>query len=55
MVRDPTGCNTGAAHDLSSSNATISVYRRPRPVTNQKYLLAVGFATDPKNGMPLPP
>lgn len=46
VVRDPTGCN--AAKD------SVSVYRRPRPVANLKYLLAVGFYHDPKQGMPLP-
>jgi hypothetical protein len=30
------------------------VYRRPRPVANLKYLLAVGFPLDPKQGLPLP-
>ena len=35
-------------------SGVISVYRRPRPATNLKYLLAVGFAYDPKNGMALP-
>lgn len=54
VVRDPTGCNTGPAYGLTAANPTISVYRRPRPLTNLKYLLAVGFATDPKSGMPLP-
>ena len=46
VVRDPTTCN--------SAKGSISVYRRPRPVANLKYLLAVGFYHDPKQGMPLP-
>lgn len=54
VVRDPTGCNTSPVYGMASANPTISVYRRPRPLTNLKYLLAVGFATDPKSGMPLP-
>ncbi|CAN5407232.1 hypothetical protein BH09PSE4_BH09PSE4_03180 [soil metagenome] len=50
-VRDPTACNSGA---YGPAQGKISVYRRPRPVANLKYLLAVGFAYDPKQGMPLP-
>jgi hypothetical protein len=51
VVRDPTGCNSGR-YGLDAGK--ISVYRRPRPVANMKYLLAMGFAYDPKAGMPLP-
>ncbi|WP_294057985.1 hypothetical protein [Sphingomonas sp.] len=51
VVRDPWGCNSGA---YGPAKGKISVYRRPRPVANLKYLLAVGFAYDPKQGMPLP-
>jgi hypothetical protein len=47
VVRDPTGCN----RDPKS----ISVYRRPRPAANLKYATAIGFAFDPKNGLPLQP
>jgi cytochrome c peroxidase len=54
VVRDPTGCNTGKTYGLSAAQPNVSVYRRPRPVANMKYLLAVGFAYDPKQGMPLP-
>jgi hypothetical protein len=53
VVRDPTGCNRSARYGLASSDAHISVYRRPRPATNMKYILAVGFAFDPKSGLPL--
>jgi hypothetical protein len=52
MLRDPWGCNTAGRYGPRAGN--ISVYRRPRPVANLKYLLAVGFAYDPKAGMPLP-
>lgn len=52
VVRDPNGCNSGPAHGPKAGN--ISVYRRPRPVANMKYLLAVGFAYDPKQGYALP-
>lgn len=54
VVRDPTGCNTGKRYGLQASTPSISVYRRPRPVANMKYLLAMGFAYDPKQGLPLP-
>ena len=54
VVRDPWGCNTGPAYGPAAASPSISVYRRPRPVANMKYLLAVGFAYDPKQGMPLP-
>jgi hypothetical protein len=50
VVRDPTGCNSGK---FGPASHKVSVYRRPRPVTNLKYLLAAGFAYDPKKGMPL--
>ena len=53
VVRDPTGCNTGKQYGLKASSPSISVYRRPRPVANLKYLVAMGFAYDPKQGMPL--
>lgn len=51
VVRDPNGCNSGA---WGPENGRISVYRRPRPVANMKYLLAVGFPFDPKQGLALP-
>jgi hypothetical protein len=50
VVRDPWGCDSGR---YAPENGSISVYRRPRPVANLKYLLAIGFAYDPKQGMPL--
>jgi hypothetical protein len=53
VVRDPTGCNTNAEYGLHSKTPMISVYRRPRPVTNVKFLTAMGFAIEPKNGLPL--
>lgn len=54
VVRDPWGCNTGEVFGLDGERSAVSVYRRPRPVANLKYLTAVGFAYDPKQGMPLP-
>jgi hypothetical protein len=52
VVRDPNGCNAGPAYGPEAGK--ISVYRRPRPVANLKYLLAVGFPFDPKQGLSLP-
>jgi hypothetical protein len=52
VVRDPNGCNSGRWGPTGSAHR-ISVYRRPRPATNLKYLIASGFAYDPKDGMPL--
>jgi hypothetical protein len=54
VVRDPWGCNSGPKYGPGAASPNISVYRRPRPVANLKYLLAVGFAYDPKQGLPLP-
>jgi hypothetical protein len=54
VVRDPTGCNTSTVYGLHSKNPAVSVFRRPRPATNLKYLTAVGFVFEPKNGFPLP-
>ncbi|MDE2596677.1 MAG: hypothetical protein KGL44_07365 [Sphingomonadales bacterium] len=52
VVRDPNGCNSGPHYGPAAGN--VSVYRRPRPVANMKYLLAVGFPFDPKQGYALP-
>ncbi|MCX7282839.1 MAG: hypothetical protein NTX28_02135 [Novosphingobium sp.] len=52
VVRDPNGCNSGPNYGPKAGK--ISVYRRPRPVANMKYLLAVGFPFDPKQGYALP-
>jgi hypothetical protein len=54
VVRDPNGCNTGPKYGPQATKPNISVYRRPRPVTNLKYLTAVGFEYDPKQGLALP-
>ncbi len=55
VVRDPTGCNTHPEHGLSSPQPTVSVYRRPRPVANTKYLTHHNFGVGPfiaKSGLP---
>ena len=54
VVRDPTGCNLSPRWGLASARPAVSVFRRPRPVANFKYILAMGFAIDPKAGLPLP-
>jgi hypothetical protein len=54
VVRDPTGCERDPTWGLSSPDPHLSVYRRPRPVANFKFIEAMGFAYDPKAGMPLP-
>ena len=54
VVRDPTGCNLSARWGLRSASPAVSVFRRPRPVANFKYILATGFEMDPKAGLPLP-
>ena len=41
VVRDPTGCNTHPEYGLTSSSPTVSVYRRPGPVANLKYVVAI--------------
>lgn len=53
VVRDPTGCNTDRRYGLRSEQPTVSVFRRPRPVANLKFITAVGFSFEPKNGLPL--
>ena len=55
VVRDPTRCNTDPQYGLTSSNPTISVYRRPRMAANLKYVTAAAFGVSPfivKNGQP---
>src|SRR5262244_1593873 len=55
VVRDPTGCNTSPVYGLNSPTPTISVYRRPRPAANLKYVIADGFGVGrfiAKNGQP---
>jgi hypothetical protein len=55
VVRDPTGCNTSAEYGLTAARPTVSVYRRPRPVANTKYLTHHNFGVGPfiaKSGLP---
>ncbi len=55
VVRDPTGCNTSPKSGLKSAHPMVSVYRRPRPVANLRYVTHHGFgvyAFIGKNGLP---
>jgi hypothetical protein len=54
VIRDPTGCNVDKVYGLRSPHPMVSVFRRPRPVANLKYVTAVGYDFEPKNGLPLP-
>ena len=49
VVRDPTGCNTDPIYGLNSKSPTISVFRRPRPVANLKYLLELPHGVPPSD------
>lgn len=40
VVSDPTGVNLDPDLGLKSKNPTISVFRRPRPVANMKYVMS---------------
>jgi mono/diheme cytochrome c family protein len=40
VVRDPTGCNTGAVYGIAGEQHSVSVYRRPRIAANLRYLVA---------------
>jgi cytochrome c peroxidase len=49
VVRDPTGCNSSPEYGLASSRPTVSVFRRPRPVANLRYVTAAEFGVGPFN------
>ena len=51
VVRDPTGCNTSPQYGLKSAEPTVSVYRRPRPAANLKYVISGGRPIVLKTGM----
>ena len=53
VVHDPTGCNLDPVYGLRSAHPSVSVFRRPRPAANLKYVTAYGFVFDPKTGLPL--
>ena len=50
VVHDPTGCNTSSEYGLKSAHPTVSVYRRPRPAANLKYVVSGGQPIVLKNG-----
>jgi hypothetical protein len=55
VIRDPTGCNTHPQYGLDSPHPMVSVYRRPRPVANLRYVTHQKFgvfAFIGKNGLP---
>lgn len=47
VVSDPTGCNLDPIYGLNSDNPTVSVFRRPRPVANMKYMLSLPHGVTP--------
>jgi hypothetical protein len=47
VVRDPTGCNTSPDFGLTAAEPHISVYRRPRPAINLRYVMAADFGITP--------
>lgn len=38
VAEDPTGCNRDPKYGLKSENPMVSIYRRPKPVANLKYI-----------------
>jgi len=50
VVRDPTTCNSSRQYGLQSAEPTISVYRRPRPAANLKYVISGARPIDLKSG-----
>lgn len=55
VVRDPTGCNTDPVYGMKSANPLVSIYRRPRPIMNMKYVTQTKFGVGElvgKTGMP---
>ena len=51
VVRDPTGCNLSPTYGLKSAHPTVSVYRRPRPAANLKYVISGAQSIVLKTGM----
>jgi cytochrome c peroxidase len=50
VVHDPTGCNRNAVYGLNSPSPTVNVYRRPRPSSNLKYVIAGAAPVVAKTG-----
>ncbi len=66
VVRDPTNCNSGPEYGINGTRKEISVYRRPRPAANLRYVSSSRFgssafigktgmlaAVDPETGRPV--
>jgi len=54
VVRDPTGCNTDPVYGIAGARHEVSVYRRPRPAANLRYVTSSRFGVTPfigKTGM----
>src|SRR5690606_18149524 len=54
VVRDPTGCNTHPVYGVTGERREVSVYRRPRPAANLRYVVSSRFGVTPfigKTGM----
>jgi hypothetical protein len=54
VVRDPTGCNTHPVYGIEGERREVSVYRRPRPAANLRYVASSRFGISPfigKTGM----
>jgi hypothetical protein len=54
VVRDPTGCNTDPVYGVAGERHEVSVYRRPRPAANLRYVTSARFGITPfigKTGM----
>jgi hypothetical protein len=54
VVRDPTGCNTDPVYGVDGTRHEVSVYRRPRPAANLRYVASARFGVTPfigKTGM----
>jgi hypothetical protein len=54
VVRDPTGCNTHSLYGIDGERHEVSVYRRPRPAANLRYVVSSRFGVTPfigKTGM----
>jgi hypothetical protein len=54
VVRDPTGCNTDPVYGIDGERHEVSVYRRPRPAANLRYVTSSRFGVSPfigKTGM----
>ncbi len=54
VVRDPTGCNSDPVYGIDGQRREVSVYRRPRPAANLRYVTSSRFGVTPfigKTGM----